>query len=122
MKLGAVLLTLFTLAIPSLAQDESCDGNTYDTAVCLLRVLKKADAELNAVYQKSLKVANDFTPADAQNLKNAERKWISYRDSTCKAETGLWGVGTGGPATHSICLIRITEQRIDDLKAAYLSR
>ena len=109
------------MAVQSVAQDESCDGNTYETAVCLVRVLKRVDAELNTVYQTALKVAKDpYTPADVQNLKDAERKWIAYRDAACKAERGLWGTGTGGPATHSICLIRITELRIADLKTAYL--
>jgi uncharacterized protein YecT (DUF1311 family) len=121
MKRGALFLALFSLAIPSRAQDESCDGNTYETAVCLLRVLKKVDTELNTVYQKSLKVAKDpYTPADVANLKDAERKWIAYRDAACKAERGLWGLGTGAPAIHSICLIRITKERIAALKEAYL--
>lgn len=116
-----MFLALFTLAIPSRAQDESCDGNTYETAVCLLKVLKKVDAELNTVYQKSLKIAKDpYTPADVANLKDAERKWIAYRDAACNAERGLLGTGTAAPAVHSICLIRITKERIAALKEAYL--
>jgi uncharacterized protein YecT (DUF1311 family) len=86
-----------------------------------VRVLKKVDAELTAVYQKALKVAKDsYTTEDVQNLINAERKWMAYRDAACKAERGLWGNGTGAPATHSIRLIRVTQQRISAIKEAYI--
>ena len=116
-----ILAAFFILVIPSIAQSETCDGTTHDTAVCLLGVFKKVDAELNVVYQRSLKVARDpYTPQDFQNLKDAERKWIAYRDAACKAERGLWGLGTGASAAHSVCLIRITRERIAALKEAYL--
>lgn len=121
MKLAVLSLVLFTLAVPSVAQEESCDGTTYDIANCMARILRKVDIELNAVYQKSLKVAKDpYTPADLQNLKDAERKWIAYRDAACKAERGLWGLGTGASAAHTGCLIRITKERIAALREAYL--
>jgi uncharacterized protein YecT (DUF1311 family) len=87
----------------------------------LVKLLKKIDAELNTVYQRALKVAKDpYTLADVQNLRDAERKWIAYRDAACKAERGLYGTGTAAPAAHSICLIRVTKQRIADLKEAYI--
>jgi uncharacterized protein YecT (DUF1311 family) len=91
--------------------------------MCLLRILKKTDAELNQTYRQSMKeTAGTYTPQDVVKLKNAQRLWIMYRDAACNAEYGLWGGGSGGPAAHSLCLIRITRERITALKAAYLLR
>jgi uncharacterized protein YecT (DUF1311 family) len=87
---------------------------------CLARSLKTVDDELNAQYQKALKVAKDqYKPTDVQNLKDAERKWTMYRDAICKAEYGRVGGGTAGPSIQISCLIRITKQRITDLQAEY---
>jgi len=109
------------LSLSANAQLDNCDGTTYDMSVCLSKILKKTDAELNAVYKQALEVAKDpFTPQDVRNLKEAERKWIAYRDAACKAEYSLWGGGTGGPLANLRCLIRITQQRIDDIKSAYM--
>jgi len=117
---SAVIIFGFLGGLSYAQQPESCDGNTYEVAVCLRGVLKNADSELNSVYQKALASAAGYTAEDVRNLRDAERKWILYRDAACKAERGLLGLGTAGPATQSICLIRITKQRTDDLRAAYL--
>jgi uncharacterized protein YecT (DUF1311 family) len=83
-------------------------------------ILKTVDAELNVEYQRALKVTkNQWTSADVQNLRDAQRKWITYRDAVCKAEYGLVGGGTAGPSIHISCLVRITRQRIADLQAEY---
>lgn len=122
MRIGIPLCILLT-ALPCIGQDDTCDGNTYEVSTCLSKVQKRVDAELNTVYQQALKVATDsYTPQDVQNLKDAERKWIAYRDAVCKAELGLWGNGTGGPATYMLCLIRIAKQRITDLQEAYIRK
>src|SRR5437879_12531705 len=89
----AVFLTLLLLAAPSVSQ--TCDGNAPEVVNCMARVLTKVDAELNVEYQRALKVAkNQWTSSDVQNLKDAQRKWIPYRDAVCKAEYGLVGGGT----------------------------
>lgn len=87
---------------------------------CLAKSLKAVDADLNAEYRKAVKVAKDqYKPPDVQNLRDAERKWMVYRDAICKAEYGLVGGGTAGPSIQISCLIRITKQRIADLQAEY---
>ena len=114
----AVLLALLVLVTPSVSQ--TCDGNTAEVAACMGRVLKQVDAELNVEYQRALKVAKgQWTSNDVQNLKDAQRKWIAYRDAVCKAELGLVGGGTAGPSIHISCVIRITRQRIADIEAEY---
>jgi uncharacterized protein YecT (DUF1311 family) len=109
----------------AIGQDDEtkCCCTTYDTSVCSSAIHKRVDGELNETYQKALKeAAAYFTAQDVQNLKEAERLWISYRDGVCKAEYGLWGGGSGGPNARTICLIRVTRQRTSDLKNAYLSK
>lgn len=114
----AVLPALLTLATPSVSQ--RCDVNTAEVVACMARVLKQVEADLNVEYQRALKVARgQSTSTDVQNLKDAQRKWIAYRDAVCKAEYGLVGGGTAGPSIHISCLIRITRQRIADIQADY---
>jgi len=121
MKFGTLVVTAVFLTIPLLAQSESCDGNAPEMAACLAKSLKAADSDLNAEYRKALKIAGDqyHRSTDVQNLRDAERKWIAYRDAIRKAEYGLVGGGTAGPSIQISCLIRITEQRISDLQSEY---
>jgi uncharacterized protein YecT (DUF1311 family) len=86
-----------------------------------LRILKKADIELNQVYGEAIKTAKEtYTAQDVRNLRNAQRLWIAYRDAACNAEDALFEGGSGGPAAHSECLIRLTRERISALNATYL--
>src|SRR5271166_1765976 len=91
-------------------------------AVCVSKIRDKVDAELNTTYQDALSMAKKFTREDVENLKDAQQKWMVYKDAACKAEYGLWGKGSGGPNARGICVIRLTRQRTTDLKSAYLDR
>ena len=121
MKALVVLSLFIGLGTGSIAQDEEtkCCCTTYDMSVCLSKVHDKVDAELNTTYQKALSMTKRFGDQDVENLKDAEQKWIAYRDASCKAEYGLWGKGSGGPNAHAMCIIRLTRQRTDDLKSVY---
>jgi uncharacterized protein YecT (DUF1311 family) len=56
------------------SDDETkCCCTTYDTSVCLTKVLEKVDEQLNDHYQRALKVAQRYSPQDEQNLKVAQR-------------------------------------------------
>jgi uncharacterized protein YecT (DUF1311 family) len=115
-------LLLLAVTAPAICQNEEtkCCCSTLDMSVCLSAIHQRVDADLNDTYQRALKSATALTAQDVQNLREAERLWISYRDAACKAEYGLWGGGSGGPNARSMCLIRVTRQRIVDLKNAYL--
>lgn len=120
-KAWVSILSLWLVATPSFAQSEdACEGTTYDVSVCLLRVLKKFEVKLNVTYRQAMKAATDnHRPQDVFNLKDAQRKWVAYRDAVCKAEYGLSGGGSGGPAERSLCLISMTKERIGDLIGLY---
>jgi uncharacterized protein YecT (DUF1311 family) len=114
-----ILPLLFALGAANATRDDEtkCCCTTYDTSVCLSRIHDRVDAELNATYQKAMKgLGNE----DLQNLKDAERTWVAYRDAACKAEYGLWGGGSGGPNAHTMCVIRLTRQRTANLRNVYV--
>jgi len=117
-----MLLMIGLFTIPARSQNDNgvCDGNTAEVTACLVQHFKTADADLNAVYQKAIKSATEYGPTDLANLKDAQRKWIAYRDAVCEAEFALYQGGTAGGPAKFACLWRITDQRTHDLKEAYL--
>jgi uncharacterized protein YecT (DUF1311 family) len=108
--------------ICAMAQDDEtkCCCTTYDTSVCLVTVLKNIDTRLHETYEQALKASQRYSDQDVVNLKDAERKWITYKEAACKAEYELWGRVSGGPNAHAMCIIRLTKLRIIDLKSTYL--
>ncbi|MGC2695069.1 MAG: lysozyme inhibitor LprI family protein [Candidatus Angelobacter sp.] len=65
-----------------LAQCENA-GTTAKTTNCMSKAYEKADVELNRTYKLAFK---GLDPQQADNLKNAQRAWITYRDAQCNAE------------------------------------
>ena len=68
--------------------------------------LASADSALNRVY-KSLMTR--LAPKDREQLKNAQRLWMSLRDADCK-----WA----SPAEPLDCMIDRTERRTDELRSS----
>jgi uncharacterized protein YecT (DUF1311 family) len=125
MKLLIIMFSLLAplaLVVAQQNDETKCCCTTYDTSVCLSNVHERVDRELNENYKRAVEAAAKFTNQDLENLKDAERKWIEYRDATCKAEYGLWGGGSGGPNAEAMCLIRLTKQRTIDIRNTYLDR
>ena len=122
MRITILLLTFVLIAGSVIAQDDEskCCCSTYDMSLCLGKIHKRVDERLNKTYSDALEEFKD-SDTDTVNLKDAERKWLEYRDAACKAEYGLWGGGSGGPNALTMCLIRITRVRTADLKNAYLN-
>src|SRR5215469_14031697 len=101
--LTSTLLAVGLFTIPARSQNDNgvCGGSTAEVTACLVEGYKRADADLNAAYQKAIKSATEYGPTDLANLKDAQRKWIAYRDAVCKAEFGLCHGGTaGGPVNY----------------------
>lgn len=100
---------------------------------CSWAEYRKADAHLNAIYQK-LMASLESNLADAQkvndaqrksaemevqNLKAAEKAWIGYRDAHCAAAKQLYDGGSIVPTVYANCMQLLTNHRIEELKAAY---
>ena len=99
-------------------EEDNCCCTTYDTNVCLSRVQDKVDQDLNRTYQSALKRWNQ--DPEREELHQAERAWVSYRDAACKAEGDLYKGGTIMPSIEMHCVIRLTRQRIAEITDTYL--
>jgi uncharacterized protein YecT (DUF1311 family) len=121
--LAVLGIFLSALSIPSYARQKEqpegkCCCTTYDTGQCLVAVKGIVDAEVNDTYEKALKRWNQ--PTDSDKLKEAQRLWLNYRDANCEAEEATYNRGTMGPNAWALCRIRLTRQRIEEMKLIYL--
>ncbi|HWR77330.1 MAG TPA: lysozyme inhibitor LprI family protein, partial [Thiobacillus sp.] len=103
--------------------DCSSPGTTLEINDCLLAEYNEADAKLNATYQR---VMRGFSKPDQpghihyaeakENLIEAQRAWIKYRDKDCYAVYAL-AVGASMRGQLSLqCKRGRTEQRIKELE------
>jgi uncharacterized protein YecT (DUF1311 family) len=80
------------------------------------RNYKKAESELNTVYQRIIREYNT-DPEFVNNLKAAQRLWIQFRDAELKARYPDKGqYGSVLPMCRYIFLTQLTEERINTLK------
>jgi uncharacterized protein YecT (DUF1311 family) len=85
---------------------------------CMDNEWKKSDAELNRVYQESLK---KLKPEQAARLKKAQRAWLTYRDAQCDADgLNIPGRHRGSPALTQ-CRVTLTQERAKTLRDTYLN-
>lgn len=112
-----LLLIFFTFFAGNVTRAQ-CEGakSTLQINECFAKELKKAEAEVNKIYQLSVK---KLEPDDAALLRKAQRAWLAYRDAQCEAEHALWGGGTGGPAALMSCRVELTRQRVAEIQNIY---
>jgi uncharacterized protein YecT (DUF1311 family) len=128
--LGAVVMTHGARAQSPDADCMDKATSTVEMNACLERLLKRADAELNAAYQNAMKVIDqtDGTPADARSqwrsaLRDAQRTWIAFRDADCKGAVPFeWYGGTGATTASLDCLLEKTRARTKELNDRYQPR
>ena len=86
--------------------EPGCDGNTYQMVECLKARTAQWDKRLNTGYQQALK---DAQPAQRDQLRNAQRLWVQYRDANCL----YYGLGEGTIARLDAgeCMRSMTEAR-----------
>jgi uncharacterized protein YecT (DUF1311 family) len=117
---SAAKLSMFFLpflVVPGSAHAQ-CDDKqtTMELADCWNAELKKADAELNRVYQAALK---KHRPENTVKLRKAQRAWIAFRDAQCEAEGSIYQGGTIQPIIEAHCRVKLTQERTKDLLAVY---
>jgi uncharacterized protein YecT (DUF1311 family) len=85
-----ILVSVLLVLSPAFSQKKKaatgpCKGETqYDLNVCAGEEFKRADAELNRVYQQLLKAVEGDKLATTK-IKWAEQTWIVYRDAYLEA-------------------------------------
>lgn len=82
---------------------------------CAMEHFKKADKDLNVVYQRILSKLNAI---DRANLTTTQRAWLTYRDANCTAERQFHG-GSIAPTIEAFCLQHLTEDRTKELIRIY---
>ena len=80
---------------------------------CAGREYKKADAELNQVYQKLVAMLEADEKAQ---LKAVEMTWIKYRDANCDFVADQYKGGSMRPMILGFCLADMTHNRTNELK------
>ncbi len=95
-------------------------GVTADLSEDSLRRAARLDSELNREYQRVM----SLLPIEPkQQLRNAQRAWIAYRDKLCAFEStllhadGAWLSKDTTPRKDITCIERLTEQRVRELKS-----
>ncbi|MEN0039963.1 MAG: lysozyme inhibitor LprI family protein [Pseudomonadota bacterium] len=126
---AAALFLLLSGSIPAAAQSPDIDCSnavsTVEMKFCAGQDYDLADAELNAIWKKVMAHARsadkDWLPEGAPTrvdlLRDAQRKWIAYRDAACEAEATKFYGGTGQTLILVVCLTNKTNQRTADLRS-----
>lgn len=95
---------------------------------------EEADKDLNALWPSVVAAArqNDEyvgeqaksmgVPTTLEALRSAQRAWITFRDSQCEYEAYEVFGGSAQPMVGSLCLARVTRQRIEVLKQSVVAR
>jgi uncharacterized protein YecT (DUF1311 family) len=102
------------------AQDPDCRQAQTQAELnqCAELSAKRADRELNQVYQQVLKKQ---TPELSSLLVKAEEDWIKYRDASCTFSRQRFAGGSAAPMVHGFCIARLTKQRTEELEG-YLKK
>ena len=79
---------------------------------CAFDEYKKADAELNHVYQQLLP---KLEAAHQEKLKAAQRAWVTFRDADCEYEAFAFEGGSMQPLIRYSCLETATKARTAQL-------
>lgn len=125
----AAMALLLAIASPARAEDPewNCDNPQAQQEMnyCAAEEFDKADAELNATYQKAraytrkqdkdlADMGPDYQGADAA-LKKAQRAWIDYRDGHCDGMGFQARGGTLEPLLVATCRTELTKNRTKEL-------
>ena len=79
---------------------------------CLNAKTAQWDKRLNAAYQNALKSAE---PKQREQLRQAQRLWVRYRDANCAYYAG--GEGTIARINAAACLRDMTQKRAEELSS-----
>ena len=82
---------------------------------CAADEYKKADAELNKVYQQ---LVPKLEGEHKEKLKVAQRAWIAFRDAHCEYEAFAFDGGSMQPLIRYSCLEAVTRERTKQLRGA----
>jgi uncharacterized protein YecT (DUF1311 family) len=117
MKIALIISASLAVAVPAAyAGDQgdpvaSCDGSTQAMVECINAKAAQSDKRMTTAYQTLMKKA-ELTQHD--QLRNAQRLWIQYRDANCM----YYALGDGSISRIDAaeCLRSMTEARAKELE------
>ncbi len=112
-----VAVALLLLASTAARADDKIDCksqnlNQMQLDQCAGQDFTASDKNLNTLYH-TLMVKYDA--ANGALLKDAQRKWLAFRDAECTYETNGTVGGTINPMMDTMCRTRMTNTRIKEL-------
>jgi uncharacterized protein YecT (DUF1311 family) len=90
-----------------------CDGTTVEIVDCLIALRDSWDARLNKAYQQIMRTASENGKT---LLRDAQRKWIAYRDANCTYYAN--GEGSIARIEAGACFYVLTRDRALELELA----
>jgi uncharacterized protein YecT (DUF1311 family) len=116
--IGAVV-TLAILASGTARADDKIDCksqnlNQMQLDQCAGQDFTASDKTLNTLYRTLMA---KYDGANGALLKDAQRKWLAFRDAECSYETNGTVGGTINPMMDTMCRTRMTITRIKELNA-----
>ena len=102
---------LLFAAAPAQAADCDNAGTQIELDRCAMQEYQAADDQLNNVYTQVMAQA-----ADKEALRQSERDWIKFRDSSCEQETADSEGGSMHPMLVSQCMAEKTRARTRELR------
>lgn len=108
--------------------DGAPDGQTTTGMMfCALAERDAWDRLLNEEYALARDAARAADEAErehfpdfahrAEQLRDAQRAWIAFRDANCAMEYGLWGAGSMRQIAGADCQMTMTAERTLDLRS-----
>ena len=90
-----------------------CPGDAEQAEInrCLEQQFARVDAALNRQWQETLTAR----PAGAEQLRAAQRAWLTYRDAHCASAVPSVASAEIQTSEQTLCRTRLTEARIHEL-------
>ncbi|WP_424983558.1 lysozyme inhibitor LprI family protein [Maritalea sp. S77] len=93
-------------------EEEEGGMTTVGMASCIMRENSWWDSILNINYQNLKQI---LEPKQFEDLRDAQRKWIAYRDASCAFHYNYWGNGTMRSTAFAGCMLDTTARRASEL-------
>lgn len=87
------------------------DAEQAQINACLNRVFTRVDAALNRQWEETLRAR----AANAEQLRTAQRAWLTYRDAQCASATPSVASAEIQASEGVLCRTRLTEARTHEL-------
>ena len=111
LALGVTLIS--GLPAPAMAACPPQATTTVAMKECAADELAVADRELNQIYAQ---IKARLQPRVMTQTRDAQRKWVSFRDAACDAEGLLYEGGSLQGLVITNCLTRLTRERTQHLR------